>query len=88
MGGSPAWLTGSGGFTPDHPLLHGYAEAAGPPIDFTEELHVRLTLYRLHLYRLHLYLVMLTEIPSAPDGAGLAWRTRLRTLLTEELSGL
>jgi hypothetical protein len=68
-------------------LLHGYAEATGSPIEFTEELQVRLTLYRLHLY-----LDMLTEIPSRTgrevDEGGLAWRTRLRTLLTEELSAL
>lgn len=73
---------------PNHPLLHGYAESTGSPIDFTEELRVRLTLYRLHLY-----LVMLAEIPSRTGGAeadeaGLAWRTRLRTLLAEELSAL
>jgi hypothetical protein len=30
---------------PDHPLLPGYAKSTGSPIDFTEDLHVRLTLY-------------------------------------------
>lgn len=44
---------------PEHPFLHGYAEAVGAPITFDAEARLRLGLYRMHLY-----LLMTVEMPS------------------------
>lgn len=44
---------------PEHPFLHGYAEAIGEPITFDTAAKLRLGLYRMHLY-----LLMTVEMPS------------------------
>jgi aminoglycoside phosphotransferase (APT) family kinase protein len=70
---------------PDHPLLLGYAAAAGSPPVLDEAARRRLTLYRLYLY-----LLMTVEMPSRnitrearPDR-----HARLADLLDEQLTEL
>jgi aminoglycoside phosphotransferase (APT) family kinase protein len=70
---------------PDHPFLHGYAEAVGAPVRFDAAARRRLALYRMHLY-----LLMTVEMPSR----GMTSRARperhrlLQRLLGAELAEL
>ncbi|MGC5030835.1 hypothetical protein [Micromonospora sp. DT229] len=44
---------------PEHPFLHGYADAVGTPLVFDDRVRRRLALYRMHLH-----LLMTVEMPS------------------------
>jgi aminoglycoside phosphotransferase (APT) family kinase protein len=65
---------------PAHPLLRGYAEAAGRPLPLDRR--------RLALYRAHLYLLMLVEMPSRGMTADRGRRDLLQGMLSAELTAL
>jgi aminoglycoside phosphotransferase (APT) family kinase protein len=65
---------------PAHPLLRGYAEAAGRALGLDRR--------RLALYRAHLYLLMLVEMPSRGMAADRDRRDLLQGMLSAELTTL
>jgi aminoglycoside phosphotransferase (APT) family kinase protein len=66
-------------------VLDGYAEVTGAPVEFTEDVRIRIALYTCYLY-----LIMVTEGPTRGYDPVMHDPLRLRTLslLTEQLNGL
>jgi hypothetical protein len=66
-------------------VLDGYAEITGVPVEFTDDVRIRIALYTCYLY-----LIMVTEGPTRGYDPQVHEPTRLRTLalLTEQLAAL